>query len=497
MTISPAPTILVVDDELGMRKIIQAILVKDGFQVVLAENGRQALEKAAEHKPDLILMDIMMPELNGFKTTEALRKDAQLQDIPIVMLTTLSSREDYLHAIEVGVDDFLNKPIDQIEVIARVRSITRLNRYKRMLAERTRFFWIAEYAQDGYLLLDSADGIVYANPKARLYLGLPPDDEAASGGLHFLKLARGMYELHPEEVWEGWPEAALLRLGRPAYLVQPESPTAQAFWLQVEPLELPAGADAAYLLRLHDATAELANSRDIRSFQRVVTHKLVTPLSQIMTTLDLLEVRAAKLSPEELIKGIKVAQTGAHRLHNQIRDLLQYTQMGGFITGERGFCFEELEALILRTARGLKIEQVSVNIPPEVTKIRLHFSTQALEMTLLETMENTVKFHPQKTPRLKIEAFQIDERFIGLRISDDGVHLTPAQLASAWTPYYQGEKYFTGETGGSGLGLPLIASLVWQAGGKCRLYNRPEGPGVIVELKLPINLDVGCQPPLV
>jgi nitrogen fixation/metabolism regulation signal transduction histidine kinase len=74
---------------------------------------------------------------------------------------------------------------------------------------------------------------------------------------------------------------------------------------------------------------------------------------------------------------------------------------------------------------------------------------------------------------------------VSLRIADDGLNLSPEQLAQVWTPYYQGEKYFTGQATGMGLGLPLVASLVWESGGSCRLYNREEGPGVVVELILP------------
>jgi K+-sensing histidine kinase KdpD len=72
---------------------------------------------------------------------------------------------------------------------------------------------------------------------------------------------------------------------------------------------------------------------------------------------------------------------------------------------------------------------------------------------------------------------------VNLRIDDDGLTLSPEQLARAWSPYYQGEKYFTGQA--TGMGLSMVATLVWGAGGACRIYNRSEGPGVAVELDLP------------
>ena len=72
-----------------------------------------------------------------------------------------------------------------------------------------------------------------------------------------------------------------------------------------------------------------------------------------------------------------------------------------------------------------------------------------------------------------------------IQISDNGGHLTPVQLANAWTPYFQGEKNFTGQVPGMGLGLATVATLVWNVGGKYHLHNRTDGTGVVVELTLP------------
>ncbi|NJN95863.1 MAG: sensor histidine kinase [Anaerolineales bacterium] len=75
-------------------------------------------------------------------------------------------------------------------------------------------------------------------------------------------------------------------------------------------------------------------------------------------------------------------------------------------------------------------------------------------------------------------------------MADDGQVLPPEQLAKVWTPYYQAEKYFTGQVAGMGLGLSMVAALVWRVGGVCRMYNRPAGPGVVVELVVPLqNID--------
>ena len=73
-----------------------------------------------------------------------------------------------------------------------------------------------------------------------------------------------------------------------------------------------------------------------------------------------------------------------------------------------------------------------------------------------------------------------------MRVQDDGVSLSPEQISRVWLPYYQGEKYFTGETPGMGLGLPTVAAAIWHVGGTCRLFNRVPGPGVVAEITVPL-----------
>jgi signal transduction histidine kinase len=101
-------------------------------------------------------------------------------------------------------------------------------------------------------------------------------------------------------------------------------------------------------------------------------------------------------------------------------------------------------------------------------------------------LENAVKFHPIRQPRVEVDVKCWSDDIVHLCIRDDGVTLSAEQLRMAWTPYIQGEKYFTGEAPGMGLGLALVATLVWQAGGEVTFANRERGRGVEVNLRLPL-----------
>jgi putative two-component system response regulator len=128
--------ILIVDDEYAGRETLQSILEGEGYQLEMAENGLQAIEKAKQLLPDVILLDVMMPGMTGFEVCERIRNDPEIAEIPIIVLTALDDRESLLTALKAGADDFISKPFDRYELRARLLGITRLNRYQKLLQER-------------------------------------------------------------------------------------------------------------------------------------------------------------------------------------------------------------------------------------------------------------------------------------------------------------------------------------------------------------------------
>ena len=115
-------TILVVDDKASVRKVVRDYLTEEGFRAVTAENGREALYVARHEKPDLILLDIMMPEMGGYEFLRAYRKE---RNTPIILLTARLEEADKVLGLELGADDYVTKPFGIRELVARIRAVLR------------------------------------------------------------------------------------------------------------------------------------------------------------------------------------------------------------------------------------------------------------------------------------------------------------------------------------------------------------------------------------
>jgi len=127
--------VLVVDDEVRNVKLLETLLHADGHATITASNGKEALVSAVANKPDLILLDIMMPDMDGFETVARLKADPRTQPVPVIMVTALDDRESKLRALQAGAEEFLSKPVQSAELRVRVRNLLRLKEYSDFLTD--------------------------------------------------------------------------------------------------------------------------------------------------------------------------------------------------------------------------------------------------------------------------------------------------------------------------------------------------------------------------
>src|ERR1700710_2135964 len=153
--------VLVVDDILSNVKLLEAKLTAEYFDVVTAFNGLECLAKVAEAAPDIVLLDVMMPGMDGFEVCRRIKADPKTAHVPVVMVTALDQPSDRVAGLEAGADDFLTKPVDDGALFARVRSLVRL----KMLTDELR---MREETVQSMGLVDPAETFTDAPPPGRI-----------------------------------------------------------------------------------------------------------------------------------------------------------------------------------------------------------------------------------------------------------------------------------------------------------------------------------------
>lgn len=170
--IRPA-SILIVDDLAASRELLSDMLSGHGYDLVLAAGGAEALALARSHPPDLVLLDLMMPDIDGLQVCRELRADSRTAQAPVIIVTALDDRKARLAGLDAGCDDFLTKPIDVLELRARVRTIVKLNRFRLLHDEQNRFERLFDLSPNGLLIADGAGVIRHANAAMARLVALP------------------------------------------------------------------------------------------------------------------------------------------------------------------------------------------------------------------------------------------------------------------------------------------------------------------------------------
>jgi DNA-binding response OmpR family regulator len=130
------PSVLVIDDDRSLLLGLQAIMKRAGYQVLISSSGREGLELAVEHHPDVIVCDVMMPPPNGLEVRRTLARNPEMASIPFIFLTARVSQADKVHGIEMGADDYITKPFDRDELLARIKAVLRRDELGRELGRQ-------------------------------------------------------------------------------------------------------------------------------------------------------------------------------------------------------------------------------------------------------------------------------------------------------------------------------------------------------------------------
>jgi two-component system, sensor histidine kinase and response regulator len=135
---SAQPKILIVEDKQDNIDLISYFLKPQNYELIIAMDGETAIEKVASNPPDIILLDIMLPKMSGFEVCERIKKNPETRFIPVIMITALKELKDKIHSLEVGADDFITKPFENVELLTRVKSLLRIKKYHDELEQKNK-----------------------------------------------------------------------------------------------------------------------------------------------------------------------------------------------------------------------------------------------------------------------------------------------------------------------------------------------------------------------
>src|SRR5262245_18172709 len=300
--------ILVVDDHAVNCELLEAILAPQGYEVEQANSGPDAIAHARTNPPDLVLLDVNMPGMDGFQVARELRSRPDTRLVPIVMVTALGDLEHRVRGLESGADDYLAKPVNRHELLARVQTSLRLSFFRREVDERQKLDLVLGDVSDGVVIVDANAVVRECNHAARRLLGLASE---AKG----LRLASmwGSLRGAPAEL------AAAVRDGHEVeFLLEREEP--QLFVAAaVRSVLGPDGASTGAVLSLRDVTRETLEHKLQQDVLSLVSHKFRTPLTVVgLWTKLLLDGECGALTEPQ-----REALVAMHGASDSLRQLLE------------------------------------------------------------------------------------------------------------------------------------------------------------------------------
>ena len=519
------PVILIVDDQPTNIELLEAYLAPQGYEIVTAANGKEALEKLSGNQIDLILLDVMMPGIDGFEVTRRVRQDNKLRLLPIILVTALKETEDRIKGIEAGCDDFISKPVDKMELLARVRSLLKVKAYNDLLSnyqkeleseviERTeelkgafeRYLNLYDFAPVGYFTLSEAGLILEANLTAATLLGVARSTLVKQPLTSFiLPVDQDIYDRHRRLLFEtGAPQVYEISMMR-AHTIP--------FWVRIDATAVQ-DADGASIYR-----ATMSDITERKTTQSELQKKNL----ELVETYKELREKQAMIIQQEKMASIGILAAGvAHEIKNPLTimlqgiDYLQSTAMDNPLMIE---VVEKLNKAVLRAeviVNGL-LSYARQNPLFLDKRDILTIIDESLALTEYEFRKKNVRLIRQSVPDLpmvSIDGNQIKQVFVNMLINgidamsqggtftistrkiadnesknfleitfkDTGQGIPTDKINKIFDPFYT-----TKAVGNTGLGLSISRGIIDKHGGIIHAESKI-GQGTIMIIKLPIPL---------
>ncbi|HET6148434.1 MAG TPA: response regulator [Polyangia bacterium] len=509
--------ILVVDDEDNDRRLLELLLAAEGFLVLSASNGEEALTSIAQQPPDLILVDVMMPEMDGYVLVEKIKNHATAGPIPIIMVTHVDDREAMMRALQAGAQDYLVKPVNRAELYVRVRNLLRLTAYgdlqtkysqslerevgwrkadlvetvARLTASEQRYRALLENANDAIAVL-TPDGVVREmNQKWAEIVGVPREQLIGRQVSDFIASGR-----HAED-GEG-PDASAPPHDRRSAAVEIATATGAQLLLEFsrssievagEQLVLTIGRDVTEQRQLEDRLRQAQKLEVIGQLAGGVAHDFNNILTAILGFSELLAGHTS--TEDDWRTDILEIKAAGERGAGLVRQLLAFSrkQILHASVLSPNDVIQRMEPML----RMLIPAHVDMVFSLQVDVGAIKIDPSQLEQIVINLLMNGAGAMPQggkltlETGNVHLDAsYQrhhlpvMPGDYVMVAVSDAGSGMDEATIRRVFEPFFS-----TKEVGkGTGLGLATVYGIVKQSGGDIWVYSEP-GHGSVFKIYLP------------
>ena len=473
--------ILIVEDSPTQAEHLKYLLEKHKFNVVIANNGNKALEILKNYKPTIIISDIVMPEMGGYELCRKIKEDEGTQNIPVILLTSLSDPEDVIEGLACGADNFITKPYAEDYLLSHIEQIIA----NRKLYESDRVRIGVE------ILFGGKRRFITADQQQMLTLLISTYEAAVLRNKELVQMQEELNSLNEklEEIVERRTAELIVTNKELAFQNQEKEKRTAELSIANKELKKNEEKILAFNAELEQRVSERTTQADAANkakseFLANMSHEIRTPMNAVLGYAELLGFMLEDKTQRDYIESIKSSGRSLLILINDILDLSKIEAgklelMFDFVNSQSFFSeFERIFSLRL-SEKGLKfILEISSGTPAGI-----YIDDARLRQIILNLIGNAVKFTENGSIRLKVytENPQIvnyskekAEEYIDLiiEVTDTGIGISKDMLEEVFNPFVQGHRQNVKKYGGTGLGLAITLRLVQLMNGTIELQSQ-------------------------